>query len=121
MARLFQIQGMLFFILFLGYMFGKYGLVDKTGKKQMNDLLLYAILPASILHSFQTEMSIQLLLSCMTVIIAGFLCQIGSYVLGMFLYNNRCEKKHKKVLQYATICTNAGILGNAVMEGLCGQ
>lgn len=63
MARLFQTQGMLFFILFLGYMFGKCGLVDRVGRRQMTDLLLYATLPASILHSFQMEMSFQLLLT----------------------------------------------------------
>lgn len=120
LAGLFQTQGMLFFIMFLGVALGKYGSADNSGKKQLTDLLLYVTLPASILHSFQMEISIKLLMACMAVILTGLITQVGSYILGRFLYNN-CDKKHKKVLQYATICTNAGILGNALVEGICGQ
>ena len=46
--------------------------------------------------------------------------QIGSSILGMFLYNHYGESR-KKVLQYATICSNAGILGNPIAEGIFGQ
>ncbi len=38
----------------------------------------------------------------------------------MFLYNHYGDSK-KKVLQYATICSNAGILGNPIAEGIFGQ
>ena len=31
------------------------------------------------------------------------------------------DEKHRKVLQYATICSNAGVLGNPIAEGIFGS
>ena len=119
-SGLFQTQGMLFLTMLIGYIFGKKGLADDNGKSLLTDLVLFVTLPASILKSFQIEFNHQILIACMTIAIAGVLIQIGSYVLGMLLYNHYGESR-KKVLQYATICSNAGILGNPIAEGIFGQ
>ena len=115
-SGLFQTQGMLFLTMLIGYIFGKKGLADDNGKSLLTDLVLFVTLPASILKSFQIEFNHQILIACMTIVVI----QIGSYVLGMFLYNHYGESR-KKVLQYATICSNAGILGNPIAEGIFGQ
>ena len=119
-SGLFQTQGMLFLTMLIGYIFGKKGLADDNGKSLLTDLVLFVTLPASILKSFQIEFNHQILIACMTIAIAGVVIQIGSYVFGMFLYNHYGESR-KKVLQYATICSNAGILGNPIAEGIFGQ
>ena len=119
-SGLFQTQGMLFLTMLIGYIFGKKGLADDNGKSLLTDLVLFVTLPASILKSFQIEFNHQILIACMTIAIAGVVIQIGSYVLDMFLYNHYGESR-KKVLQYATICSNAGILGNPIAEGIFGQ
>lgn len=119
-SGLFQTQGMLFLTMLIGYIFGKKGLVDDKGKNLLTDLVIYVTLPGSILKSFQIEFNHQILISCMTIAIAGVVIQIGSFILGMFLYNHYGESR-KKVLQYATICSNAGILGNPIAEGIFGQ
>ncbi len=119
-SGLFQTQGMLFLTMLIGYTFGKRGLVDDKGKDLLTDLVIYVTLPGSILKSFQIEFNHQILIACMTVVIAGVVIQIGSSILGMFLYNYYGEHR-KKVLQYATICSNAGILGNSIAEGIFGQ
>ena len=119
-SGLFQTQGMLFLLLLIGYIFGKKGLVDDKGKNLLTDLVIYVTLPGSILKSFQIEFNHQILIACMTIAIAGVVIQIGSSILGMFLYNHYGESR-KKVLQYATICSNAGILGNPIAEGIFGQ
>ena len=119
-SGLFQTQGMLFLTMLIGYTFGKRGLVDDKGKNLLTDLVIYVTLPGSILKSFQIEFNHQILIACMTIAIAGVVIQIGSSILGMFLYNHYGESR-KKVLQYATICSNAGILGNPIAEGIFGQ
>ncbi len=119
-SGLFQTQGMLFLTMLIGYTFGKRGLVDDKGKDLLTDLVIYVTLPGSILKSFQIEFNHQILIACMTVVIAGVVIQIGSSILGIFLYNHYGERR-KKVLQYATICSNAGILGNSIAEGIFGQ
>ena len=119
-SGLFQTQGMLFLTMLIGYIFGKKGLADDNGKSLLTDLVLFVTLPGSILKSFQIEFNHQILIACMTIAIAGVVIQIGSSILGMFLYNHYGESR-KKVLQYATICSNAGILGNPIAEGIFGQ
>ena len=55
----------------------------------------------------------QILNSCMVVIIVAACIQVGTWLLGMVLYPgfpDECQK----VLPYAMICSNAGILGNPI-------
>lgn len=96
-SGLFQTQGMLFLLLLIGYIFGKKGLADGTGKNLLTDLVIYVTLPGSIIKSFQIEFNHQILIACMTIAIAGIVIQTGSSVLGMFLYNHYGDSK-KKVL-----------------------
>ena len=92
-SGLFQTQGMLFLLLLIGYIFGKKGLADGTGKNLLTDLVIYVTLPGSIIKSFQIEFNHQILIACMTIAIAGIVIQTGSSVLGMFLYNQTAKRK----------------------------
>lgn len=60
-SGLFQTQGMLFLLLLIGYIFGKKGLADGTGKNLLTDLVIYVTLPGSIIKSFQIEFNHQIL------------------------------------------------------------
>lgn len=70
-SGLFEMQGMLFTIMILGYIFRKAGMISDSGKALLTDLVLYVTLPASILKSFQIEFSHQILVSCLSVIAVG--------------------------------------------------
>ena len=117
---LFEMQGMLFTIMILGYIFRKAGMISNEGKSLLTDLVLYVTLPASIIKSFQIEFNHQILVSCMVVIVVAAGIQEGAWLLGMILYPGFPDER-KKVLQYATICSNAGILGNPIAEGIFGS
>ena len=117
---LFEMQGMLFTIMILGYIFRKAGMISDEGKSLLTDLVLYVTLPASIIKSFQIEFNHQILVSCMVVIVVAAGIQVGAWLLGMILYPGVPDER-KKVLQYATICSNAGILGNPIAEGIFGS
>lgn len=116
---LFEMQGMLFLVMILGMCLRKNGMIDRGGKTLLTDLVIQVTLPASILKSFQMEFNRQILISCMVIMIVAVLIQIGSNLLGMILYPGFPDS-HKKVLQYATICSNAGVLGNPIAEGIFG-
>ena len=116
---LFEMQGMLFTIMILGYIFRKAGMISDEGKSLLTDLVLYVTLPASIIKSFQIEFNHQILVSCIVVIVVAAGIQVGAWLLGMILYQGFPDER-KKVLQYATICSNAGILGNPIAEGIFG-
>ena len=117
---LYEMQGMLFTIMILGYIFRKAGMISDEGKSLLTDLVLYVTLPASIIKSFQIEFNHQILVSCMVVIVVAAGIQVGAWLLGMILYPGFPDER-KKVLQYATICSNAGILGNPIAEGIFGS
>ena len=117
---LFEMQGMLFTIMILGYIFRKAGMISDEGKSLLTDLVLYVTLPASIIKSFQIEFNHQILVSCIVVIVVAAGIQVGAWLLGMILYPGFSDER-KKVLQYATICSNAGILGNPIAEGIFGS
>lgn len=118
-SGLFEMQGMLFLIMILGMVLKRRGIVGNEGKTLLTDLVIQVTLPASILKSFQMEFNRQILTSCMVIIVVAILIQVGSWLLGMVLYPGFAEDR-KKVLQYATICSNAGILGNSIAEGIFG-
>lgn len=117
---LFEMQVTLFLVMLLGLLLRRCGLVDEGGKRLISDLVINVTLPASIVKSFEQEMTHEILMSCMAVIIAAVLIQIGCFLLGLVLYRGYGEKR-KKVLQYVTICSNAGVLGNAIAEGIFGE
>ena len=117
---LFEMQGMLFTIMILGYIFRKAGMISDEGKSLLTDLVLYVTLPASIIKSFQIEFNHQILVSCIVVIVVAAGIQVGAWLLGMILYPGFPDER-TKVLQYATICSNAGILGNPIAEGIFGS
>lgn len=116
---LFEMQGMLFSIMILGLFLRKKKIVGAEGKKLLTDLVIDVTLPASILKSFQIEFNGEILKSCMVIGATALIIQVGSYVLGMVLYPGFGNER-KRVLQYATICSNAGVLGNPIAEGIFG-
>lgn len=118
--NLFNMQGMLFAVMLLGLFLRKKGMITNEGKALLTDLVIDVTLPASILKAFQIEFSMDILKSCIVIFILAIVIQIFSWAVGFVLYPG-FDPKHKKVLQYATICSNAGILGNPIAEGIFGS
>ncbi len=119
-TSLFNMQGMMFCILALGWYLRKSRMIDRNGKALLSSLVMNVTLPASIVKSFQMEFSMNILKLTLEVIVISFLIQIFSNLLSRVLYPGWSEES-KKVLQYATIVPNAGILGNAIAEGIFGD
>lgn len=112
-------QIMLLLIMCLGFFLRRKGIVDAGGKRLLADLVVYVTLPASIIKSFQVEFRTEIVSDCIVVILVAVVIQIGCYALGKYAYPNASQER-KGVLHYATLCSNAGILGNAMAEGIFG-
>lgn len=119
-SGLFNMQIMLFLVMFMGVYFRKTGMIDGSSKNMISNMVINVTLPASILKSFQKEMTQEILMSCAEVMIISILMQIAAALLGLVLYKKYPEER-RKVLQYSTICSNAGVLGNALAEGIYGD
>lgn len=118
-SGLYEMQGMLFLLMIIGTALKKIGVITDEGKSVLADLVIYVTLPCSILKSFEIEFSEGILRSSGTILFLSCMIQAGCYLLNKFLYNP-VRPARRKVLLYATMTSNAGILGNPIAEGIFG-
>lgn len=112
-----NLQLIIFTLFICGFILRKLNIIGSGARKGLTDLLIYLILPCNIIHSFEIKLTKQMLMCGMQVLIIASVIQILSYIMGLFMYNMADDRK-KKVLRYATMCSNAGFMGNPVIEGL---
>ena len=88
-------------------------ILQPSERSVLSKLVIQVFLPCSIVNAFQMEMNASIL----SDFIAIFLVSCGIQVLCSFIANfgyRKVETEKRKILQYATVCSNAGFLGNAV-------
>ncbi len=119
MQQLINLQFTMFTMVAAGVILKKKGIIGAQGQENITDLVLYLILPCNIIKSFMVEFSTDILVTFAGVLIISVLIQLVCTMLGHLLYN-KVETPKKKCLQYGTICSNAGFLGNPVAEGVFG-
>ncbi len=119
MQQLVNLQFTMFAMIAAGVILKKVGIIGEEGKNNLTDLVIFLILPSNIIRSFMVEFSIKILYTFAGVLIISILIQVVCSLLGHILYN-KMEPSKKKCLQYGTICSNAGFLGNPVAEGVFG-
>lgn len=112
--------GKLFILMAIGFMLRKREIIPEEGTKLLTDLIICLILPCNIICSFLTELGEDAFSQTVEIFILSVVIQAVCYFFGKFLYR-RCEKKHQTVLQYATVCSNSGILGTPIAEGIFGS
>ena len=113
-------QATLFVMILAGVVLAKRGIIDEAGRRCLTDLCVNIIIPCNILKSFFIKLDMSVLRSCALVFLVGVSIQLLCVVFNKFLFNSYPEQQ-KKVLQYCTIVSNGGFLGNPVAEGIYGS
>lgn len=116
---LLDLQLMMFVLMGVGYVLRKNGTVTKEGRSVLTDLIINVILPCNIITAFCIDFDRKILISGMQVLVISVVLQLFCTFLAAFAYR-KVDKKKRMVLQYATVCSNAGFLGNPIAEGLYG-
>lgn len=111
--------GKLFLLMGIGVILRKRNIIPEQGKALLTDLVINVILPCSILTSFFVEMTGQRLRQTVVIFFLSVGIQLFSYLWGLVGYR-WCAPEHKTVMQYATVCSNSGILGTPIAEGIFG-
>lgn len=114
-----NLQLIMFTLCLCGYVLTKAGVVTPERRKGLSDLLIGLILPCNIICSFMIELKREILTDAVFVLGIALAVQVMSYVMGLFLYRGQ-PMGRQKVLRYATMCSNAGFMGNPVVEGIYG-
>ena len=120
MEQLINLQLTMFVMMGIGLVCRKKNIIGKEGQKNITDLVIDVVLPCNIIKSFLIEFSWETMKTFGTVLLISVLIQLVCTVSGRFLYN-RAPLPQRKCIQYGTICSNAGFLGNPVAEGLFGS
>lgn len=114
-----QMSVMLFLIL-IGMVTRKKEIVTEAGKKTLSSLVINLILPCNIIHAYMIKLPDNFFVLFFEVLIITILNQIIALIITRFMYN-RIKKEERSVYQYATICSNAGFMGNALADAVFGE
>lgn len=115
----FRLVGKLFLLMTIGVLLRKREIVSKQGEKLLTDLIIDLILPCSIISSFRVELTANRLRQTVVIFSISVGIQLISYLWGRLAYQ-RCAQDHQTVMQYGTVCSNSGILGTPIAEGIFG-
>lgn len=115
-----NLQLQLLILVLLGIIAGKKKMITKSTRQSLTDIFINFILPCNIFLAFNMKITRDLLYKGLMIIIVTLVCQLFCYVLSRVLYRNTNEGK-RKVLQYATLCSNSGFMGNPVVQGVYGS
>ncbi|WP_300330286.1 AEC family transporter [Fusobacterium sp.] len=118
--RVVSLQGMLFLLIVIGVFAKKKSILPEESNKVLTDFLINIILPCNIINSFRAELKIEVLINFVRIFLLAFGIQIFAIIINNFLYRNQSEER-QKVLKYATVISNAGFMGMAVVEGVFGM
>lgn len=119
-GELLQLQLTMFLLMGAGFVLRKANVITPAGKKALTDLVICFILPCNIIHSFGIQLDRTILISCMQILLASIALQLLCVIISATAYRT-VPKAHRMCLQFGTVCSNAGFLGNPVAEGLYGS
>lgn len=109
----------IFILMMAGYLLTKLGVLPKSARKPLTDLVINFILPCNIIVSFLIEFNSQILVASFTILVVSLVIQLVSFLLGFVLYPG-VEPKQRASLRYATSVSNAGFIGLPIVQGLYG-
>ena len=120
LTKLFNLQFLMFAEMAAGYFLCRFHVLKPKDRSVFSKAVISLFLPANIIASFDTELNGEMLKDFLQIILVGTAVHIFCMILAAFLFQKE-EEDRRKVLQFATVCSNAGFLGNAVAEGVYGQ
>lgn len=115
-----QLQGEMFIFMLAGYILRKKGMLPKETKEVLTEMILNVVLPCNILLSFCIEFDGKILKNLIMVFVIATIIQGISWLVAGFAYKKQ-DSAQRKPLQYATVCSNAGFLGTAIVQEVFGM
>lgn len=117
---LINLQVMMFLMMGIGAFLRKIGMIKSQDKTVLTELIINLLLPCSIVMAFYIEFSQEILEQGFIILLISCILHLFCLFLSKVLFN-KYPKDQKVVLQYGTICSNAGFLGNPIAEGVYGS
>lgn len=113
--------GILFILIFSGYLMGKFNVINRTGIGQLVNILLYVVTPCVIINSFLTiEYNKKNLYDLLIAGGCAVLTHIVSILLS-YLFIREKPKSRQTVFRFGLIFSNAGFMSLPLAQSLFQQ
>jgi len=117
--KILTLQGILFLLVLTGILLKWTGFFPEEGKAILTDILIYVFLPANIVASFLVTFNADILVRLIVIFLLGLFQQVSCLVFNRYAWNH-FEPEEKKVVQYCTLCSNAGFIGLSIIGDVFG-
>ncbi|PIE97862.1 MAG: hypothetical protein CR988_05715 [Treponema sp.] len=110
----------LFLLIFLGIVCTKLRVLSASAVKSITTIVLYVVIPAVIIHSFDRPFNTKLLCN-MTLTFGG---AVFAHIVGIIsakVFLKEQDKSRKAVLQYGVIFSNAGFMALPLQYAVLGE
>lgn len=119
MDNLLNMQAMMLLLALAGILFNKKKIITPEGRRCLTDISINLLIPCSTLTAFFNAEH-EMLGQMTQIMLVSLVIQIGVYLLSKVLFRKMPGPK-RSVMRYGTMVSNAGVLGNPMVEGLYGQ
>ncbi|MCX7903197.1 MAG: AEC family transporter [Caloramator sp.] len=119
-SRIFNQVLVLFFIMIVGYIARKKGIIEKSLNKGITELILNITLPFMIVSSFNYEFSKEMLLNAAKLYVISFVLHLSLALISKYIFY-KYDENEKSVLRFALIFSNCGFMGYPVVESVFGK
>ncbi len=116
---LISLQFQLFLYVSIGFILNRLHIIKSEAKAALTDLVIYIVLPCSIIVSFFIELDTSVMQHILLILFISFIIQFVCLVIAHLLYSKQ-ESSSYSVLKYATICSNSGFMGTPLVQGIYG-
>ena len=106
----------MFLLMFIGYCLFKTKKITLQGNKELGTILIYIILPASIIKSYITELNSEKLIGLFLSFAAAVLALAVSIIVSRIVFGNR-----QKIEHFGTAFSNAGFIGIPLVKAAVGE
>ena len=115
-----ELQIQIFLLAVVGFVLGKKNILNMETKDHLVDVILMVVLPCSILEAFEMELSPEILVSTLNVLLISCGIQVFYWVWNHIFYR-KAEEGRRICLKYATMVSNAGFIGMPVAAAVYGS
>ncbi len=110
----------LFVILIIGYVAGKFNILNAAGTKKLSEVLLFVTSPMMVFHSFFIEYSQERLVNILWIMGMALGMFLISILLSKLIYRS-FDEKTKPVLLATAVFSNCGYMGLPLLKALFGD
>ncbi|MBP7908358.1 MAG: AEC family transporter, partial [Proteocatella sp.] len=118
---IFSKVSVIFLLIIVGFILSKKKILSSEGQKELTSLLLYVLLPCTLIKSFDIEYSSDILARGLKMSVFMFAIYIVSYLIATLVSKKYAEPENRRDIHVLSmILPNVGFMGYPIVNALIG-